>query len=95
MRVDLSSEFDTYIQSLLEAGRFQNAAEAVEAALAFFRHHDESQDESDTELAARFGMSLDELKREVQIGIDDADRGAVREWNLQQFLVECRADRRM
>ena len=35
-----------------------------------------------------FGYSNDDLRRELQPGLDQIDRGDVADWNLDEFLAE-------
>ena len=64
MNVSLTPELERLVQEKVESGLYNSASEVVREALRLLRERDEVQ-----------RMRLEELRREIQIGIDQADRG--------------------
>ncbi len=63
MNVVLKPELEKYVASKVASGSYHSAAEVVQAGLELLR----GAEERETQLA--------ELRREVQIGLDQAERG--------------------
>lgn len=64
MNVSLTPELERLVHEKVESGLYNSASEVVREALRLLRERDELQ-----------RMRLEELRREIQIGIDQADRG--------------------
>ena len=77
MNISLTSGSEGYIQSKLQSGMFDNASQVVEVALRRMHEADE-----------RYNAKLQSLKEEVQIGIDDIERGRVRQKSILDFIDE-------
>lgn len=70
MEIRLNSEQEAFIQRQIERGRFANADEAIREAVELLL-----EDDSQNELA---GWNSEELRKEIQIGIDQIERGDYR-----------------
>jgi antitoxin ParD1/3/4 len=75
MTVSLTPELEAYIQEKIASGNYTSPQEVIWHALRLLREED----------AAR-QMRFEELKREIQIGIDAADRGELVDG--EQFMAE-------
>ena len=64
MPTSLTSSQEALLQRLVDAGRFQNASEALETALRLLEEEDQ-----------HYQQWLAETKRKLAIGIDELDRG--------------------
>ena len=64
MNVSLTPELERLVHEKVESGLYNSASEVVREALRLLRERDELQ-----------RMRLEELRREIRIGIDQADRG--------------------
>lgn len=64
MNISLTSDLEKLIQAKVESGQYLSASEVVSEALYLLKERDQIRE-----------MRLEELRKEVQIGIDQADRG--------------------
>jgi antitoxin ParD1/3/4 len=64
MNVSLTSELEQYVTRKVESGLYQSASEVIRAGLRLLKERDELQQ-----------ARLNELRREISIGIDEADEG--------------------
>ena len=83
MNVSLTPELEKIIQSKVESGRYLSASEVVSEALRLLEERDRIRE-----------MRLEELRKEIQIGIDQADRGEVAALDVQGTLAKVRERRR-
>ncbi len=67
MNVSLTRELEHYVNAKVESGLYGSASEVIREGLRLLKEKDE--------LHRR---KLEELRREVQIGIDQADQGKVK-----------------
>ena len=75
MNVSLTPELEQYVSGKVESGLYHSASEVVRDGLRLLKEKEELH-------RAR----VEELRREVQIGIDQADRGKMK--TLTDDLVE-------
>lgn len=66
MNVSLTPELEQLIKEKIDSGMYHSASEVVRDALRLFKEHDQLRQ-----------MRLEELRREIQKGLDQLDRG---EW---------------
>lgn len=64
MNISLTPDLEKLIQAKVESGQYLSASEVVSEALYLLRERDQIRE-----------LRLEELRKEVQIGIDQADRG--------------------
>jgi antitoxin ParD1/3/4 len=83
MNVSLTPELEQLIHKKVETGLYLSASEVVREALRLLEERDKLQ-------ALRF----EELRKEIQIGIDQADRGEVAPLDVQGTLAKVRNRRR-
>ncbi len=62
MAIQLTGEHEQFVRSLVQDGDFASEDEVIDTALRLLREHDEE-------------AMLAELRREVALGIEEADRG--------------------
>jgi len=79
MNVSLTPELEQLVQEKVQTGLYTSASEVVREALRLLKERDEVR-----------RMRLDELRRELQAGIDAADRGDLADG--KQFFSELRED---
>jgi antitoxin ParD1/3/4 len=68
MSISLTPELEQLIHKKVESGLYLSASEVVREALRLLEERDRLN-----------AMKLEELRREIQIGIDQADRGELRD----------------
>lgn len=80
MHVSLTDRLDAWVREKVESGLYNNASEVVREALRTQMRAEQTRQDK-----------YDALKRELQIGIDQADRGEVVELTRDQFKAELAA----
>lgn len=66
MNISLSPELEQLIEAKVKSGMYNSASEVVRAGLRLLQEQDELRQ-----------IRLRELKREVQVGLDEIDRGEI------------------
>ena len=66
MNVSLTPELETLVQEKVKTGMYHSASEVVRAGLRLLQEQD-----------AVYAIRLEELRREIQIGLDEINRGEV------------------
>ena len=66
MNITLTPDSERYLRDQLAAGKFPSADDVISEALRRMREHE---------------LKLDELRREIAIGIDELDQGLATEFN--------------
>jgi antitoxin ParD1/3/4 len=80
MNISLTPELEQYVNGKVQGGLYHSASEVVREGLRLLKEKDEL-----------YQYKLAELRREIQIGIDQADRGQVKP--LTDELVQDIKDR--
>jgi len=70
MNISLTKEFESYVAQKVESGLYHSASEVIRDGLRLMKERDELHQ---TRLA--------ELRRDIAIGVDQADRGQVQPFN--------------
>jgi antitoxin ParD1/3/4 len=70
MNISLTKEFETYVAQKVESGLYHSASEVIRDGLRLMKERDELHQ-----------TRLGELRRDIAIGVDQADRGQVRTFN--------------
>lgn len=83
MNVSLTPELERLIHKKVESGLYLSASEVVREALRLLEDRDKVQ-----------AMKFEELRKEIQIGIDQANRGQVAPLDVQATLTKVRGRRR-
>jgi antitoxin ParD1/3/4 len=83
MNVSLTPELEKLVQTKVASGLYLSASEVVREALRLLEERDRFQ-----------AMKLEELRKEVQLGIDQADRGEVAPLDVRGTLAKVRSRRR-
>jgi antitoxin ParD1/3/4 len=83
MNVSLTPELEQLIHKKVETGLYLSASEVVREALRLLEERDKFQ-----------AMRFEEVRKEIQIGIDQADRGEVALLDVQGTLTKVRSRRR-
>jgi len=82
MNVSLTPELEEYVSGKVQSGLYHSASEVIREGLRLLKQKDE----------VHRGR-LEELRREIQVGIDQADRGEVSAFN-NETLKEIKAQGR-
>lgn len=82
MNVSLTPELERYVNQKIESGLYQTASEVVRAGLRLLKEKEDLDHQT-----------LEELRREIQIGIDEADRGKLSSPDAKGTLKRIRAAR--
>jgi antitoxin ParD1/3/4 len=80
MDVTLPAEFDAMIRRRVESGRYGSAAEVVGEALRLLEERDRLHEQR-----------LEGLRREIDLGIDEADRGLLEPFDMADIRAEVKA----
>jgi len=70
MNISLTKEFESYVAKKVESGLYHSASEVIRDGLRLMKERDEMHQ---TRLA--------ELRRDIAVGVDQADRGEVHPFN--------------
>jgi antitoxin ParD1/3/4 len=70
MNISLTKEFESYVTQKVESGLYHSASEVIRDGLRLMRERDELHQ-----------SRLAELRRDVAIGVDQAERGQVQPFN--------------
>ena len=70
MNISLTKEFESYVTQKVESGMYHSASEVIRDGLRLMKERDELHQ-----------SRLAELRREIAIGVDQADRGQVQPFN--------------
>ena len=83
MNVSLTPELEQLIHKKVDTGLYLSASEVVREALRLLEERDKLQ-----------AMKFEELRKEIQIGIGQADQGDVAPLDVQATLAKVRTRRR-
>jgi antitoxin ParD1/3/4 len=72
MNVSLTPELEQYVNKRVQSGLYHSASEVIREGLRLLKEKDEVHQ-----------RKLEQLRREVQIGVDQADRGQVSKFNKE------------
>jgi antitoxin ParD1/3/4 len=78
MTIQLSEDREQLVRELVESGRYGSEAEVIDKALQLLEASDEQ-------------AKLAELRREIAIGIEQADRGELAPFDPQATLARIRS----
>ena len=70
MNISLTKEFESYVAQKVESGLYHSASEVIRDGLRLMKERDELHQ-----------SRLAELRTDIAIGVDQADRGQVRPFN--------------
>jgi antitoxin ParD1/3/4 len=82
MNISLTPELEALIQAKVKSGLYHSASEVVREALRLLKEHDELR-----------RIRLAELRREIQIGLDQVERGEVVPFDIEEIKAEARQRR--
>ena len=87
MTIKLKPEQERYVREQVEAGRFPNEDAVVEAALRSLWLNDQA---PVPHILGGVPWTEATLRAAVQVGIDEADRGELAEWDVEEVKAEGR-----
>lgn len=79
MKVSLYPDHEAFIRAKVESGEYDDASDVIAAALDWLQHLERMRE-----------ASLEELRREIEIGIAQLDRGEGREIDFEAIKKEGR-----
>lgn len=82
MEIRLTADLEKFVEEKVRAGQFASATEMINNALLLLKDHQVSLPTDPDELA--------ELRRQVAIGIEQADRGQFADFNSEDTKAEGR-----
>lgn len=82
MNVSLTPELEKLIRNKVDTGLYHSASEVVREGLRLLEEHDRLR-----------AMRLDDLRASLQVGIDQADAGDVRELDLAAVRRRAKASK--
>jgi antitoxin ParD1/3/4 len=77
MNVTLDPEIAKFVEDQVKSGRFSSAEEVILAALQALRGQQDSS-----------GVDLGNLRGEIRQGLDEAERGELEEWDINDIRAE-------
>lgn len=80
MNISLTKELEKLVHEKVKSGLYNSASEVIRDALRLLTERDEAH-----------RMNLERLRREVQIGIDQANRGMVKPLDMEAIKARARA----
>ena len=83
MNLTLPPELESFVAKQIQGGQFPNADAVIGEGLRLLR---------DQEVDLQMG--LEDLKREIAIGIEQADQGKVTSFSAVEILAELRAQKK-
>jgi antitoxin ParD1/3/4 len=83
MNVSLTQELEQLVHKKVESGLYLSASEVVREALRLLDERDKLRT-----------MKMEDLRKEIRIGIEQADRGEVGPLNVQSTLAKVRSRRK-
>jgi antitoxin ParD1/3/4 len=82
MNDSLTAELEQFVNQRVESGKYQTASEVIRDGLRLLLEREELHQ-----------MKLDELRREIAIGLEQADQGSVAPLNAKETLARLRKKR--
>jgi len=80
MNISLTPQLEKFVERKVKQGSYQTASEVMRAALRLLVERDE-----------RRKLELDQLRREIKVGLDQVDAGDVAELDFKKIKAEGRA----
>jgi antitoxin ParD1/3/4 len=74
MPIKLSPDLEQYVSEKLSSGRYTCEDELIVEAIRVMRN-----------VEKMLPSAQDDLRREIQLGLDDLDEGRVSEWNVDEM----------
>ncbi|MBI4556487.1 MAG: type II toxin-antitoxin system ParD family antitoxin [Candidatus Hydrogenedentes bacterium] len=79
MNVSLTPQLEAFVHKKVKSGQYHSANEVVRQALHLLKEHDRADK-----------MRLEELRREIAIGVELADRGEVAPLDIEEIRATAR-----
>lgn len=80
MEIQLHPDTAQFIREQIEAGHYSDIDEVIQDAMNLLQNRKLSPEER--------AAKLERLRSDIQVGIDQLDRGESTPWNLEEFLAE-------
>ncbi len=89
MKISLTPELEQFVNRKVESGDYQTPSQVVCEGLELLREQEKTQQEQEQCQQAK----LKELRRELAIGIAEADAGKTAPMDAREILAEIRRER--
>jgi len=83
MNISLTKELQGMVEKKVRSGLYHSASEVIREALRLLQEHDQLRQ-----------MRLEGLRRDIAIGIDQADRGETRPLDMKAIKAKAKARRK-
>ncbi|MBT3201041.1 MAG: type II toxin-antitoxin system ParD family antitoxin [Phycisphaerales bacterium] len=80
MNVSLTQELETMVKDKVQSGMYHSASEVIRAGLRLLKDQDQL-----------YAIRLAELRKEVAIGVEQADRGQTAPLDMQAIKAKARS----
>jgi antitoxin ParD1/3/4 len=80
MNVSLTQELETLVKDKVHSGMYHSASEVIRAGLRLLKDQDQL-----------YAIRLAELRKEVAIGVEQADRGQTAPLDMQEIKAKARS----
>ncbi|MCM0591919.1 MAG: type II toxin-antitoxin system ParD family antitoxin [Gloeotrichia echinulata IR180] len=77
MNVHLGQTFDKFVAELIESGLYQSQSEVIREGLRLLKEREDLRN-----------LKLQQLRREIQVGIDQLERGELTTYTSSQELAD-------
>ena len=77
MHVSLTPELEEYVHDKVQTGRYNSASEVVREGLRLLEEQDQLKQ-----------IRIEELKKKIQVGLEDADAGRVRKFDAGKIMAK-------
>ncbi len=74
MKIDLPPEVARFVKKKVDSGEYASAKEFIAHAVRVYKN-----------VEKWLPSAEDDLRREIQLGLDDIEAGRVSEWNVQEM----------
>ncbi|MDB5332957.1 MAG: addiction module antidote protein family [Phycisphaerales bacterium] len=79
MQLSLAPELEQFVADKVASGRYAAPAEVVSAALSLLKEQEELE-----------AAELEELRKEIAVGLEQIERGEVGPWDVEEIKAEGR-----
>jgi antitoxin ParD1/3/4 len=79
MKIELPAELAKFVKKKLESGEYASADEFIAHAVKVYRN-----------VEKWLPSAEDDLRREIQVGLDDLEAGRVSDWNVEELKERLR-----
>ena len=79
MKIDLPPKISRFVKKKLDSGEYTSASQFIAHAVSVYKN-----------VEKWLPSAEDDLRREIQLGLDDLEAGRVSEWNVEEMKERLR-----